>query len=486
MCELTRLLPLADAMDSSCLATVVAILSQDALNNNWDHRQYCHCYLQIPLDQALEFDCLPVAAATQTLLSEYRVCQDLATSATTGEPGVVTSAPELSIPEVLALHPRGHFTTFLTAMQGSGLADVLRTSGPYTVLAPLNAAFDAVDLNGYSSPELLHILGFHIIAGRFKIEDFLDGEQIETQAGQFLTFRQTPDGAWTVSGADDGVPARLVAPMNILASNGVVHGIDRVLVPSDLVLEPITSGSCTDAADMQRVSSEAATSFDVGNLVGNELPACVTGGTACLHDRFFARGYTSACSGCFANYGLCGLNSCLLQCLADLDSPECHSCAAAACYADFTDCSAGATPTLPTDRPSPTALIITSMVPSTSVSDTRRNSNANSGDDDKGSSSLTMIIVVVAIATVLVVGIVIGVMVISRNRAANPAGAASSREFSNPLYGASADDAIFAGRRTSSSDLMSPGAQAANDSGYMDVAGDSYLGQPFNDDTSTV
>jgi transforming growth factor-beta-induced protein len=123
----------------------------------------------------------------------------------------------------------GKFELLLTAAKASGLADSLVGEGPYTVLAPTDEAFRALgsQLDDLLKPEnrgaLRRILSYHVIPGRAYADQALALNQAETLAGPRVSFRLDL-GRLKV---DD---ARIVAT-DIEAANGVVHVIDRVLIP---------------------------------------------------------------------------------------------------------------------------------------------------------------------------------------------------------------------------------------------------------------
>lgn len=119
------------------------------------------------------------------------------------------------------------------ALGAADLATTLESAGPFTVFAPRNAAFDALDADVVAglleegNVELLsRILTFHVVAGAAVFSsDLSDGQTFTTVEGGELTIGVS-GGSVTVNGAD-------VLTADIEASNGVVHIIDAVLVPSD-------------------------------------------------------------------------------------------------------------------------------------------------------------------------------------------------------------------------------------------------------------
>jgi transforming growth factor-beta-induced protein len=138
-------------------------------------------------------------------------------------------------------------STLTTALQAAGLVGTLEGAGPFTVFAPSNGAFDALDagvlgalLEDGNVDILERVLNFHVVAGAAVLSaDLSDGQTVTTVDGGTLTIGVS-GGSVTVNGAN-------VVTADVEATNGVVHIIDGVLVPSDVdvyekaVLTPATS-----------------------------------------------------------------------------------------------------------------------------------------------------------------------------------------------------------------------------------------------------
>ena len=121
-------------------------------------------------------------------------------------------------------------TTLVKAVQAAGLVAVLSTTGPFTVFAPTNAAFDKLPagtvenlLKPEKKEDLADILQYHVSIGVFKTEILTDGQVIGQVNGGNITITKK-DGKLMVNGV-----ANIVA--SIPASNGIVHVIDAVLLP---------------------------------------------------------------------------------------------------------------------------------------------------------------------------------------------------------------------------------------------------------------
>lgn len=127
---------------------------------------------------------------------------------------------------------RNSFDTLVQAAREAGLANDLAYQGPYTILAPTDQAFDALPPGAVElllQPEnrdlLREVLSYHIIRGRVTANEFNTGP-VETLGGG-IAVRVTPNNRIVVN---DG---SVVLP-NIEASNGIIHGINTVLLPESL------------------------------------------------------------------------------------------------------------------------------------------------------------------------------------------------------------------------------------------------------------
>jgi uncharacterized surface protein with fasciclin (FAS1) repeats len=133
-------------------------------------------------------------------------------------------------------------STLVTAVTAANLGETLSGPGPFTVIAPTNAAFAKVDkatLDGLMKPEskdkLAGILKYHVISGNIKSGDLAkqitDGKgtaTVKTLNGGSL--KATMDGDKIVLTDAKGGKATVTAP-DMVASNGVIHVVDTVLMP---------------------------------------------------------------------------------------------------------------------------------------------------------------------------------------------------------------------------------------------------------------
>ena len=141
-----------------------------------------------------------------------------------------------------AVNSKDH-TTLVAAVKAAELVDVLSSDGPFTVFAPTNTAFEALPegtvetlLKEENKSKLQSVLTYHVLAGNFKAADIVNA--IKKGNGK-ATFK-------TVSGADitammDGKNVKVkdaagnvatVTIADVNQSNGVIHVIDTVLLPT--------------------------------------------------------------------------------------------------------------------------------------------------------------------------------------------------------------------------------------------------------------
>jgi uncharacterized surface protein with fasciclin (FAS1) repeats len=121
----------------------------------------------------------------------------------------------------------GSFKTLATALQTAGLVDTLKGPGPFTVFAPTDEAFAKIpkaDLDALMQDKarLAAVLTYHVVPGRVLAKDVKPGD-VKTVQGQSLSIKAA-GGKVTVDGAT-------VTNADIVASNGVIHVIDSVVLP---------------------------------------------------------------------------------------------------------------------------------------------------------------------------------------------------------------------------------------------------------------
>lgn len=144
----------------------------------------------------------------------------------------------------------GSFKTLAAALQAAGLVDALKGKGPFTVFAPTDEAFAKLPkgtLETLLKPEnkgrLASILKYHVVSGAVFAKDVTTGS-VETLDGQRIDLAVNA-GKVTVDGAN-------VTATDVKASNGVIHVIDTVIIPSDksIVATAIGAGSFKTLASL--------------------------------------------------------------------------------------------------------------------------------------------------------------------------------------------------------------------------------------------
>jgi uncharacterized surface protein with fasciclin (FAS1) repeats len=195
-------------------------------------------------------------AATLGVMTAIAGCETPNTTTTTTEsPSTVTESPLTSPAVSPTVSPTAGATTGATttggtlaeviandssystlrqAVQAAGLESTLSGTSPVTVFAPNNEAFAALPqgtLDRLLLPEnkaqLQKVLSYHVVPGRVTSADIQPGE-VNTVEGQAVTIAS--------SGGSVSVNDATVSQPDITASNGVIHGIDKVLLPPDVQL----------------------------------------------------------------------------------------------------------------------------------------------------------------------------------------------------------------------------------------------------------
>jgi transforming growth factor-beta-induced protein len=143
-----------------------------------------------------------------------------------------SAAPEAAPGDIVAVATAaGTFQTLIAAVQAAGLVETLQGAGPFTVFAPTDAAFaklpaGTVEALLQDPAALRQVLTYHVIPGRVMAADVVrsNGGTPATVQGQTLTIRVV-DGKVMVDGAT-------VLAADVGASNGVIHVIDEVILPT--------------------------------------------------------------------------------------------------------------------------------------------------------------------------------------------------------------------------------------------------------------
>jgi uncharacterized surface protein with fasciclin (FAS1) repeats len=126
----------------------------------------------------------------------------------------------------------GNFKTLVAATQAAGLVETLNTKGPYTVFAPTDAAFAKLPPGTVEGllkdiPKLKSILTYHVLEGAVPATDVVQHKKLTTLQGQELKVDAVK---WHLHKSVKINDANIITA-DIKADNGIIHVIDKVLLP---------------------------------------------------------------------------------------------------------------------------------------------------------------------------------------------------------------------------------------------------------------
>jgi uncharacterized surface protein with fasciclin (FAS1) repeats len=135
-------------------------------------------------------------------------------------------------------------TTLVAAVKAAGLVETLKGEGPFTVFAPTNAAFAALPegtvptlLRPENKEQLTKVLTYHVVPGRLDAAALMKAIKkgkgtatLTTAAGESLWVMMNGDRNVVVRDAKGGVAT--ISTYDVIQSNGVIHVVDKVLLPS--------------------------------------------------------------------------------------------------------------------------------------------------------------------------------------------------------------------------------------------------------------
>ena len=160
-----------------------------------------------------------VATALITAVAAMLVAAPLSASTRTsgGEKDIVTTAVA-----------SGQFKTLVSLVKKAGLASTLRGPGPYTVFAPTDAAFKKVPKKTLAAlarnkAKLRAVLLYHVVPGAVTAKQVVTLKSAKTLNGKSVAIR--------VSGMNVFVNNAKVVKADVMATNGVIHVVNRVLIP---------------------------------------------------------------------------------------------------------------------------------------------------------------------------------------------------------------------------------------------------------------
>lgn len=171
-------------------------------------------------------------------------------STTTASPAAPTAPPRAQVDIVDTAVANGSFTTLAKLLGSAGLVDTLKGTGPFTVFAPTDAAFAKLDKATLDSlamdpARLKAVLTYHVVSGKVLAADVKSGP-VQTIEGTPLTV--------SVGGTSVMVDSAKIIKTDVLASNGVIHVLDTVLMPAfaqkDIVDTAVSAGGFTTLAKL--------------------------------------------------------------------------------------------------------------------------------------------------------------------------------------------------------------------------------------------
>jgi uncharacterized surface protein with fasciclin (FAS1) repeats len=142
----------------------------------------------------------------------------------------MTAVSTASAADIVETAVAGNFNTLVAAVKAAGLVETLKGPGPFTVFAPTDEAFAKLPpgtLETLLKPEnkarLQSILTYHVVPGKVMAQDVIKLHSAKTVEGGIITVT-TMNGGVMVDNAH-------VIQTDIVASNGVIHVIDAVILP---------------------------------------------------------------------------------------------------------------------------------------------------------------------------------------------------------------------------------------------------------------
>lgn len=140
-----------------------------------------------------------------------------------------TPTPQANLVDTVAAQKT--LSTLSKAIAAAGLANILKSDGPFTVFAPSDAAFEKLpegQLDGWLKPEnkdqLIEILKYHVTPGRVSGQDVGKLTQAKTVNGEMAQIKRSGEGTM--------INDATIVTHDLGSSNGVIHVIDKVLAPT--------------------------------------------------------------------------------------------------------------------------------------------------------------------------------------------------------------------------------------------------------------
>jgi uncharacterized surface protein with fasciclin (FAS1) repeats len=153
----------------------------------------------------------------------------LATAATAALAASSTAAPARTQADIVGTATaNGQFTTLTSLLKRAGLVATLKKAGPYTVFAPTDAAFakvpkKTIDALLADKAKLKAVLLYHVVPGKVMASDAMALKSAKTAGGKTVGIRS--------AGMNVFVGGAKVTAADVAATNGVIHVINKVLIP---------------------------------------------------------------------------------------------------------------------------------------------------------------------------------------------------------------------------------------------------------------
>ena len=198
--------------------------------------------------------CAPAAPVAPAAPAAEATAAPAEEAAATAAPAEETAAPAEAAGELQDIVDTavaaGSFGTLVAAVEAAGLVETLKGEGPFTVFAPTDEAFAALPAGTIDAlladpqGQLTQILLYHVVPGKVMAADVTDGAEVATVQGSPVNF-MVADGAVMINDAN-------IVATDIEATNGVIHVIDKVILPP--AEEAATEEAATEeAADRKSV-----------------------------------------------------------------------------------------------------------------------------------------------------------------------------------------------------------------------------------------
>lgn len=148
---------------------------------------------------------------------------------------IVTSSAQAQSKDIVGLAVgNDNLSTLVAAVKAGGLVETLQGDGPFTVFAPTDEAFAALPagtlemlLKPENKDKLVAILTYHVVSGKVMSTDLSNGQKAKTVQGENVDVA-IANGSVQISGAK-------VLAADVKANNGVVHVIDKVILPPSML-----------------------------------------------------------------------------------------------------------------------------------------------------------------------------------------------------------------------------------------------------------